>query len=191
MCMGVIFSFSGWKTVGRVFIWTGFSVLAISLAILFLLVLLEDARRKTPIPHMLQMGKTHEARLTNIVYANGNPIDMLAKTYGEEFAEFSTSMDAGWFVPTLQKIETAGIPGHWSAVGNYLAGEFEKLRDGACKAWTLDADETTFYIVLEREDFDTLSIWICSADKVVMEKLNAAADAQIEICETESMGGNE
>ncbi|MEI3038428.1 MAG: hypothetical protein V8T90_05085 [Victivallales bacterium] len=127
-------------------------------------------------------------QLADVVANYGNPVEALSAALGIEFAEFSTSMEFGWLTPVFSTLETAGIPGHWSAVGNYLAGEFEKLRDGACKAWSLDADVTTFYIVLEREDFDTLSIWICSADKVVMEKLNAAADAQIEICEAESIG---
>lgn len=130
-------------------------------------------------------------KLSKVVHAGENPVTVLSKMCGTELAEFSTSMDAGWFVPTLHKIETAGIPGAWGAVGNYLAGEFEKLSDGACKAWTLQGETTTFYIVLEREDSDTLGVWICSDDQVSMEKLNTAADAQIQICEAESMGGKD
>ena len=129
------------------------------------------------------------ARSTNlmaeVVSNHGNPVETLSAALDVELAEFSTSMDAEWLIPTLRKVETAGVPGPWGAIGDYLALTAGKLRDGACRAWTLQANAVTFYIVLEREDFDTLSVWICSTDKSVMEKLNAAADTQIEICEAE------
>lgn len=192
-CMGtgLVFLFCGWRVIGNVFFLIGCGVLVIPPMILFLLVLLEEASRKTSIPNMLKIENALDGKLANIVQTNNNPVDELSKTFDQKLAEFSTSMEFGWLSPVLNTFETAGIPGRWSAIGDYLACEFEKLRDGACKAWTLHTAATAFYIVLEREDFDTLSIWICSADKSVMEKLNAAADAQIDICEGKTMGGNE
>lgn len=123
--------------------------------------------------------------VTEVVANHGNPVELLSSALGMEFEEFSSSLEIAWLIPVFYSFETAGIPGPWSAIGDYLTLTVGKLRDGACRAWTLQANAVTFYIVLEREDFDTLSVWICSAEHAVMEKLNAAADAQIEICEAE------
>ena len=126
--------------------------------------------------------------LKQIVSHNLNPIETVSSALGITLAEFSTSMDTDWLVPTLRKVDSVGVPGDWDAVGEYLAGEFEKLRDGACRAWTLNGGAVTFYIVMEREESDTLSLWIASANKAIRENFNAAAIEQIEICDAESTG---
>lgn len=191
MAASLVFLFGGWWNVGYVFLGTGCGVLLIPLMILFPLVLLEDARRKTPISNMLKVEDALNDKLTHIVQSNANPVDRLSTRFGTKLAEFSLSMNIGWFVPMLQKIETAGVPGPWDIAGDYLVDEFEKLRIGTCKTWILQAGTTAFYLILKREEYDTLSVWICSEDKDAMQKLNAAAIAQIEICETESIEGNE
>jgi len=126
--------------------------------------------------------------LTEVVQNSGNPVKVLEEALQEKLEEFSTSMDTDWLVPTLHKIDSVGVPGDWGAAGEYLACEFEKLRDGACRAWTLNEGAVIFHIVMQREESDTLSLFIASANKAIMEKLNAAAIEQIEICEAESVG---
>lgn len=189
MCLlGVIFLFCGFRTVGRIVFGIGWGVPLSILGILLWWHLIQEYLSRTPIITLKCLPKRLNLSIAEAAHSNGNPVKVLEEALQEQLEEFSTSMDTDWLVPMLHKIDSVGVPGDWGAVGKYLACEFEKLRDRACRAWTLNEGAVTFHIVMQREESDTLSLWIASANKAIMEKFNAAAIEQIEICEAESTG---
>ncbi len=120
------------------------------------------------------------AKLSKIVRDRGNPVESISKTMKKELEEFSTSMDAENFAPMFTRLEAAGIPGFSHAMGEFLGAEFEKLRTEACAVCTITNGATIFYLVLEREDLETLSFWLCSADIEPMRQINAELDKYFE-----------